>query len=239
LSTFDSRSRAKLAAGLCLIVGPALLLVANLITPDTDRDNKLKELSLVAQHKSSYIVSILLFLAASFVLIAAAICVIRIFRGSKLGQTAGWLLALGSAVGVGWYTLGVVEYEMATQKGVDRAAMATLLHKADSPAGLIPLIVVFAAGIVVGSILLAIAARRQRLIPLWASIALVLSGVLGFAGNNSDVASIVSAAVLLVGLGALGVRVIQMSDADWNAAGPHPLSGADGVPAEPAPAAAG
>src|SRR5205823_10530363 len=134
----------------------------------------------------------------------------------------GWLLVLGSAVGVGWYTLGVVEYEMATHTGIDRSAMATLLHRADNPSGLIPLMILFIAGVVVGSVLLAIAARRQRIVPLWASIAIVLAGLTGFVGNNNDVVSIVSNALLLIGLGTLGVRVIQMTEAEWDTAGERP-----------------
>lgn len=238
MSTTDSHNRAKTALGICLIVGPLMLLVSALISPDTDRSNKLKELAAIAAHKSTYVLGGVLFMVGSLVLLGAAIGLIRLFRGSKLGQTAGWLLAIGSTVPVGWYALGFAEYQMATLKGVDRVAMANLLHKADSAAGLAPLIVMFVVGIVVGSILLAIAARRQRIVPLWVSIAIGVSGILGFVSNNNQALSIVDFAVLLVGLGMLGWTVIKMSDADWDTAGERPLPPAGEAPGAPAPATA-
>src|SRR5204863_273439 len=101
---------------------PALFLIASIVQPDTDHKNKLRELNAIAAHKGTYLASGLLYLLAGIVLIAAAIGVIRLFRGPRgvtLGQISGALLVLGGTVSFGWYALGAAEYEMVNHTGLD------------------------------------------------------------------------------------------------------------------------
>ena len=107
----DARNFGRTLTGLALIVGPVLMLVSGIIGPDTDNDNKLKELNSVAAHKSAYIWSSVLFLLGALVLLAASVGIIHLFRGRRvtLGQIAGSLLLLGSAATTAFYAFTIVE----------------------------------------------------------------------------------------------------------------------------------
>jgi amino acid transporter len=221
LKLSDRRNFGRTATGLALIAGPLLILIASIVSPDTDHSDKLRELSAIAAHKGPYLLSGVIFLIASMVLMLAAIGLIQMFRGSRgvtLGQVAGVLLLFGSAVSFGWYGLGAIEYEMVNQKGIDRGAMAQLLHKADNASSLLPLIILFLLGIVVGLILLGIAAWRTGVVPRPLAALIILQGPISFF-SNGKVGSIVSGVILLVALGSLGRRALSMSDEEWDGPG--------------------
>jgi len=226
----DARNFGRTLTGLALIAGPAVMLVGAIISPDTMDDNKLKELNKVAAHKSSFILSALLFLLATLILLAASVGIIHLFRGRRvtLGQIAGSLLLVGTSVTVAFFTFAIVEYEMVNQSGLDRVQLAKFLDKANNSASGLPLFILFIVGIVLGLILLAIAAWRAKLIPIWAAVLILLGGLLAFAGQ-SKAGNIVDNALLLVGSGMLGRAVLSMSDEEWDAprepqAGPAPTA---------------
>ena len=122
----DARNFGRTLTGLALIVGPVLMLIGSVVSPDTSNDNKLKELNKVAAHKSAYLVGSLLFLLGTLVLLAASVGIIHLFRNRRvtLGQVAGSLLLLGTAATTAFYAFSIVEYEMVNQTGLDRAQMA-------------------------------------------------------------------------------------------------------------------
>jgi hypothetical protein len=214
----DARNFGRTATGLALIGGPLLFLIASIVSPDTDHKNKLRELAAVSAHKGTYLLSLYIWLLGTILLMGAAVGLIRMFRGRggvALGQVAGVLLLFGTAVFFAFFAFGTVEYEMVNHKGIDRGAMATLLHKADNASSGLPLFVLFLAGVVLGVILLGIAAWRTRIVPRWAAVLIGLSGPLGFF-SNGKVGSIVSGAILLVALGSLGWRALTMSDEEWD-----------------------
>jgi glucan phosphoethanolaminetransferase (alkaline phosphatase superfamily) len=107
-----------------------------------------------------------------------------------------------------------MEYEMVHAKGVNTAALAQFLHKADNAGVIIPFIVLFAIGAVLGVILLGIASWRTRVVPIWAAVVIIIAGPVNFIGQ-SHVANIISNVVLLVALGSLGVAALRMSDEEW------------------------
>jgi hypothetical protein len=248
----DARNFGRTITGLLLFAGPVLLIVASLVGPKTDYGNSvkdhLKELASVQAHKGTYLASGLLFLAATACLMFVGVCMIKYFRGPRgvtLGQVAGVLLALGSTVGMGWYAMGAIEYQMVTShsepllnSGSTKVVYATLMHASDNAGTFAPLIILFLVGVVLGQVLLGVAALRTRVVPVWAASLLIVSGPLTFF-SEGKVGSIVSGAVMLVALGALAVRAFQMSDEEWDAPlvrGGVPASVADAAPT-PAPAA--
>jgi hypothetical protein len=220
----DARNFGRTLTGLCLIGAPLALLAAAIIGPEyVDNDNKLAELQSIAVHHRRFALAIVLFFAAAVLIILAGIGLVRLFRGVRvtLGQTAGALLTLGGAATFGFYANSAIEYEM-TRHDLNRVQMAKLADQFQDSAALAPVWVLFLIGIVLGTILLAIAAYRRGLIPIWAAVAIVASSVLGFFGDESKPAEIAGFAVLLVGFGALGLAVLRMSDDEWDApaAGP-------------------
>jgi Domain of unknown function (DUF4386) len=241
LKVSDGRNFGRTLAGLCLIAGPALLLIAQIVSPDVDNDNKVKELADVAAHKSAYIGGAALFLVGGLFLLGAAVGVMHVFRGRKvgLGQLAGGLLLLGSAATVAFYAFTTVEYEMVNQTGLDRAQMAKLLDKANEATSGAPIFLLFIVGIVLGLILLGIAAWRRRIVPRWAAVLMVVSGPLAFASESKAI-GIVTFAVLIVALGSLGLALLRMTDEEWDAPRDtlgKPPADAPGVTPAAAPAA--
>jgi hypothetical protein len=215
----DTRNVGRTLTGLLLFAAPGVLVISSAISPATDHKNKLEELNAVAAHRGSYLLSSVLFLVGGLLIVAMGIGIMRLFRGSggvTAGQVSGALLVLGGTVSMAWYALGVAEYEMATKSGLDRQALAAFLHRTDSAGPFVPLFVLFLIGVVLGTVLLAIANWRTRVAPVWASIAILIGGVVGALGNSQAI-SIVTFAMLLVGLGAIGARVLAMSDDEWEA----------------------
>ena len=215
----DARNFGRTLTGLLLFGAPAMLLIATVIQPNTDHKNKLQELNAVAAHKGTYLLGGILFLVGGLFIMFVGSGLIHLFRGPRgitADQLSGALLMCAGFVTAGWYALGAVEYEMVNHAGLDRQALATFLHKANSPATFIPLILLFMVGIVIGSILLAVANWRTRFAPVWASAAIVVGGIISAVAGSKG-ANIASLAVLLIGLGAIGARVLAMSDEQWDA----------------------
>ena len=233
----DARNFGRTLTGLALIVGPLVMLVGGIIGPDTDNDNKLKELNSVAAHKSAYIIGSALFLVSTIILLAASVGIIHVFRGRRvtLGQIAGSLLVVGTATTFAFYAFSVVEYEMVNQTGLNRAELAAYLHKSNMTTSGAPLFILFLLGIVLGLILLAIALWRSGLVPKWAAALILVGGVLAFAGGQNQATNIIDSALLLIAFVMFGRAVLSMSDEEWDA--PRgPREAAPAAPAAPTPA---
>jgi hypothetical protein len=218
LKLSDARNFGRTLTGLTLIVGPLLYLVGQIVSPDVDDDNKVKELANVAAHKGSYLTGSLLFFVGALVTIGSMIGVIHLFRSRRvsLGQVAATLVLLGNTAIVGFYAFSTVEYEMVNQSGLNRVEMAKLLDKADGSSSGTPFFILFLVGIVLGLLLLAFAIWRRRVAPIWVPLAIVLTAVVGFVGNSKGL-GVVSFALLLVGFGGLALAVLRMSDEEWDA----------------------
>lgn len=229
----DSRNFSRTLTGLCLIGAPLALTAAAAIGPDYIDDDKRQELQNIAVHPNRYVTALLLFFVAGVLLIAAGIGLVRFFRGAgvTLGQAAGGLLTAGAAATIGFFAVSAVEYEMARQDR-DRPEMANLAEQFEDAGILLPILILFLIGIVVGSVLLAIATWRHRLIPVWASLAIVVAAVLGFFGQESKALEIAGFAILVVGLGSLGLRFLRMTDEEWDAGGGR---AGESVPPAPPP----
>jgi hypothetical protein len=236
----DARNFGRTLTGLCLIGGPLLFLIGGIISPDTDHDNKLRELAAVAAHKGAYLANAYFFLAGAVLLIIASIGLIRFFRGPRgvtLGQVAGGFLVLGSAVVFAFFAFTVSEYEMVNQKGLNTPALAQYLDKAEDSNVALPLFLLFLVGVILGLILLGIAAYRTRVVPVWAAVVIVASGVLTFF-SESGAGEIIANAVLLIGFGVLAMRILGMSDEEWDSPRERKGGTAGPEPAAPTPAPA-
>jgi MFS family permease len=222
LKLSDGRNFARTFTGLALIVGPLLLLIAQIVSPDVDHGSstadKVKELADVASHKGTYLTGGILFLFGGLITAAGAVGLIHFLRGRKvtLGQIGAALVAMGAAVSMGFYAFGVFEYEMVNHTYLDRTQMAQLLHATNMPGTGAPFFILFIVGVVIGLILLGIACWRRGVVPVWASVLIIAAGILAFFGPNK-VVQIIDFVLLTAGLGTLGMTVLQSSDESWDA----------------------
>lgn len=249
----DARNFGRTATGLLLIVGPLLLVLGNVVGPNTPDGNSvkdhLKELSIVQSHKGSFLAGNIIFVLAGLLLMLAGFGLVKYFKGPRgvtLGQVAGVFLALGSVVVMGWYALGSIEYSMVQHHSAailnthnTQLVYANLMHVSNNTGPFLVLFILFIVGILVGQILLGIAAIRTRVVPIWAGALIIISGLGSFFGGDTRTGQIVTGIITLAALGVLGWRALTMSDEEWDAPlvrGGVPASAADAAPA-PAPAA--
>lgn len=222
----NERNFVRTLAGLSLIVAPLLLLLAMLIGPDLS-DQAPERLAEIADNEARYIASGYLFLVAAWAFVPGLIGLWRLFRGPRvtLGQIGAGLLLLGVITTIAFFGFGAYEYE-AAQPGLDRAQMAELVDNADESGVTTPLfIIAFPVGIVIGSLIVAWSLWRRRLVPPWAPAAIVVGSILGFFSEESVVLGAVSFAFLLIGFGAVGMKLLSMSDDEWGLLGHAPAPG--------------
>lgn len=235
----DARNFGRTLTGLCLLSALVLFLVSSIVSPNVDHDNKLRELAAVSAHKGSYLTSGYLFLIAGIFVMVAAIGLVRFFRGPRgvtAGQVGACLLVIGAADLFAFFAFTIVEYEMVNQKGLNTPALAQYLDKVQDSGTAFPLFIVFLVGVVLGLILLAVAMYRTRVVPVWASAAVLIGAVLNiFDGTGFEIASNV---VLLLGLGTLAMRILTMSDEEWDSPRVRKEAPAGPEPSAPTPAPA-
>ncbi len=217
LKLSDSRNFSRTLAGIGLIVGPALFLLSNILSPAWD-DDTAKYLQEVADDKGLYLASSVLFMVGALFLIVGSLGIVKLMRRGRkvtLGQVAGFLLAFGLIVTSAWYAISIIEIEM-VDSAADRAQMVALSERAEESTGAVILFVpFFFLGIVLGNILLAVATWRTRVIPRWAAAALLVSILVGFFGSEGQAGGIISFALLAVGLTPLGLKILSLSDDQW------------------------
>jgi hypothetical protein len=238
LNFSDSRNFTRTLAALSLLVTPVLLLLAVLIGPDLG-DDPAEELAAIADNEAGFVISGLLFLIAPLVLLPGMMGTIRLMRrrGVTLGQIGAGLILFGALLTMAFYGFGVVQYVAATDDGVSRPEMVKLFDAAEDSGLAFPIFVGFVLGLILGSILLAISLWRNRVVPVWGPIALVLSSVLGFVGESTVVGAI-SFVLLFVGLFPIAQKILSISDDEWEgwqlperaAASPPPPAPAEGTP---------
>ncbi|MGH2955014.1 MAG: hypothetical protein ACRDK9_13555 [Solirubrobacterales bacterium] len=233
----DGRNFGRTLTGLALIVGPALLLIAAIIGSSIDADDAAERFAEIADNETAYVISVIVFLFASLTLLVASAGLLRLFRGRRvtLGQLAAGLLLLGSAATVGFYVFGAIEYEMATREGFDTAEFASFVDDSEEAGVFVPVFVIFLAGVVIGQILLGIAVWRTGVAPVAAALMIIAGAILTFAGGDDATFGIIAFAVVLAGLGWLGLSVLGMSDERWDAGAAAGEPGAAPPPPPPPP----
>jgi hypothetical protein len=219
----DERNFARTLAGLSLIVAPLLLLLAILIGPDLsgDADERLAE---IADNEARYVASGYLFLVAAWVFVPGLIGLWRLFRGPRvtLGQIGSGLVLLGVITTIAFFGFGAYEYE-AAQPDLDAAQMAQLADNVDESGVTTPLfIVTFILGIGIGSLIVAWSLWRRQVVPPWAPAAIVAGTILGAFSEDSLALGAIGFALLLVGFGWVGLKLLAMSDDEWDHLGRAP-----------------
>jgi Domain of unknown function (DUF4386) len=219
----DERNFTRTLTGLSLIVAPALLLLATLIGPDLsgDADERLAE---IADNEGRYVASGYLFLIAAWVFVPGLIGLWRLFRGPRvtLGQIGAGLVLLGVITTIAFFGFGAYEYE-AAQPDLDPAQMAQLADNVDESGVTTPLfIITFVLGIGIGSLIVAWSLWRRRLVPPWGPAAIVVATILAVFSEDSVAVGAISFAFLLVGFGSIGLKLLSMSDDEWDRFGRGP-----------------
>lgn len=218
LKITDADNFRRTLAGLCLIAAPLAFMVSE-VTYSTffSQESDQQFFAAVAGKSSTWTFATLLGLLAAVLFVPAVVGMVHLTRdrGVVLGHVGGALALLG-AVGYACHQmLFVVLGEMARMEG-QREAVISVGKQLDSSAtiGIIAMLM-FLLSLSLGLILLTIGLYRARIVPIWVPICIVLSILPAFVPVDSDYPGYAAFVLLAVGLGAVGVKVLGMSDADW------------------------
>ena len=214
LSFSDSRNFSRTLAAIGLIVGPLLFVLGTLIDPAWDDDHA-AYLEEVADGKGAYITAGVLNTVGSLIFIAGTIGVMRLLRGRGVtfGQFAAGLLTVGLIGLTAGFAFNGFDVAMADFE--DRETMVAFSESLEDSGALNAyFIAFFFGGIVLGSILLAIALFRRRVVPIWSPILLIVAIVVGFVGGEK-LLNALSFLILAAALAPLAMLIWSLSDDDW------------------------
>lgn len=203
-------------AGISLIGFAAMIVAQDLVGARTPSDAA-GQYAAVAAERGGTIASSIFLLVSSILLVPAVFGILHLVRerGVTLAHVGGALAIVGALghVAVMTYQLALVEM---TRAG-DRDAMVVLIDRLSNSAtvGVIvfPMILAFALGLLT----LSVALWRARVVQGWAA-ALVLLAVILDVGAPEGAPGWISITKQLLAFAAfayVGLRVLRMSDAEW------------------------
>jgi len=221
LKIWDPTNFRRTLGGLSLILAPILFAIAEITYPSSD-GNGATQLDVAARNHDVMLADIYFGIASAILFIPAVYALLHVTRrrGVVLGHVAAILTVAG--VCLAHLALGGLQLMLWAMAGpgVDRSAMASFIDKTQqNPAGL-PLVLgheLFAIGLV----LFGVAIWRSGFGYRWAgpaiAIGVIIDVVGGMIGVPDPLISIVSDAVFVTGLAAVGLKVLLTSDLEWEA----------------------
>lgn len=205
-------------AGLCLIAAPLAFMVSEVMySRFFSQESDQQFFAAVAEKSAIWTFATLLGLLAAILFVPAVVGMVHLLkgRGVILGHVGGALAIIG-AVGYACHQmLFVVMGEMARMEG-QQEAVISVSKQLDSSViiGIIAMLM-FLLSLSLGLILLTIGLYRAGIAPIWAPVCVFLSILPAFVPLDSDYPGYAAFALLAVGLGVAGVKVLGMSDAEW------------------------
>jgi hypothetical protein len=221
LKIWDPINFRRTLGGLCLILAPILFAVAEITYPSSNGTGA-EQLDIAARNYDVMLADIYFGIASAILFIPAVYALLHVTRrrGVVLGHIAGILTVAG--VCLAHLALGGLQLMLWAMAGpgVDRPAMAAFIDKTmQNPAGL-PLVLghdLFALGV----ILFGVAIWRSGFGYRWAGPAIAVGVLVDIVGGTIGLPDlligIVSDAIFVTGLAAVGLKVLLTSDGDWEA----------------------
>jgi uncharacterized membrane protein YkgB len=217
-----SEALLRRATGVALVVGPALLLLDNLLHPKElvrGKGHEEEQLRLIAENATRWQVAHLFgFLA--LVVFAVAVLGLAVLVGRSQPRLALWggvlamagLFALAGAIALDGFTWGVLG-DVSGRQGVDEATLAKALDEVQNN-GWSQQFYATGALFLVGMLLIAVGLARARLAPTWGIV--VFGAGIVMVGVETLIVSrpfwIAGSAIFLVGGAAVGGSVFRTEE---------------------------
>jgi hypothetical protein len=220
----DANNFRRTLAGLSLIAAPLTGLIGGLVFPLLP-DNTAGTLASISEHSGRFLMANSLFLVAFALMMPAVLGIMRLLRDRAvaLGHVGGGLFLLGNffhaaAVGYALVQLPVAE------SGGNKVQIIALAEGRYASTAFLLLLPVFLIPSVLGALILAVAVWRARVAPLWAAVAIVVGVATDFVVPESlNLQPDLYFAFTLVGFGWIGLKLLRMSDAQWEQASTETL----------------
>ena len=212
----DAHHFRKMLAGACMVVAPVVLLVAMVIHPTSDMDEA-TQVATIADNLDAWYVAHLLAFVAIVLMVPALLGLMHMLRERQvaLGHVGGGLAMLGLLAFTGIVAMELVMWQMA---GAGSTAEAVaLLERLNETAGIVFPFVLLSFGFSLGMAFLAVGLYRARAVQSWMAVFVAVGALaFGFAiAVATNWLTIVAAAFLVVGLGAIGRMVLRETDEAW------------------------
>jgi hypothetical protein len=209
LNTNDPGALRRRLAGLCLVVGPLLLLLASIIEPEGSNENR-QQLQNIADSTGAAEWSTTLWVLG-FVLVAAGLVgLVAAFRGR--GATLANIALIPAFLGVTCLaaisTTTFFDVALVENLSIDQAVHVQKGAE-DNIDGFIPILVLALLGTLIGFILLAIALFRSKIVPVFVPVLIVVGLVLLVLSEESKALSIAANAALAAGYCTAGLTLMR------------------------------
>ncbi len=209
----DANSFRRTALGLCLIAAPLVGLMSALITPRFTGGMG-EELAAISEHTGRWLVGEALNLITFFLFMLAALGTLHLLRHRSvvLGHMGGGLALLGAFFHGAIIGFALVEVPLVASGG-SRDQMIEFANQMYESAAFMIILFPFLS-FFVGWILLAIALWRARVAPLWVAAVIVAATLSEFVGPEASSPELMFA-LFLISLGYVGLKVLRLSDKEW------------------------
>ena len=221
MSLTNASSFRRMACGLCLLIGPAMLLLATILDPAAgEGDDDKAYLQALKDDPDMAQLSTALWIYG-FALVAigiiGAVHVIR-GRGVVLANIGGTLAIFGLIMFVALVTTTVNEINVVEHLGVDTAKKLS----DDIEDYWVAFIVFIPAllGTLIGFLLLGTAIIRSEVAHAAAGILIIVGILLVPLSDGSQVGGIIANALLLGGWGLVGLKLLGLTDEQWEGRAP-------------------
>lgn len=219
LKVNDVNNFRRTVAGLCLIAAPLLLGMALLLHPGEGEAGLVQT---IADNPGRTEAASLLIVASSVFFVPPLMGMLNLVRdrGVTLVHLGVGLMLIGVIGHAVWSGFQVVLAGL-TRSGLDQAQLATAVEgSGPPPTGLIVIMLMFLVGFFLGLIVLAAGLWRSRTVPRWVPLGLVLlagSDFVPVPGGTvvGAIASFLATMLLVACFGAIGVKLLTMSDTNW------------------------
>ena len=210
----------RTVVGLCLVLGPLLLLVATFVIPDEGEEEAEEYLATIADETGRAEAGAILFYLGFVLLTVGIFGIIHLLRNRAvvLGHIGGVLAVVGA---ISFAALvATTFYDIALAESPDREAAVAIYDSLEDTAGFFVVLIPALIGTALGLLLLAIGLWRARIAPVWVPI-VVLAGLVLVSIGTDLVPVAIGNALLLAALGYVGAKVLGMGNDEWER-GPDP-----------------
>ena len=212
----DSQHLRKTIAGVSMVLGPLLLLIAFVMSPRLETEAG-AQLRVAAEHVDRFYLVNLIAMIGVVMLVPAVLGLMHMVRERRPvhGAVGGGLAVLGLLATMASFGIAFAIWQMAAD-GVSAADVALLDSLMDTAGVVIPINVVGFLG-ALGFVVLMLGMYRAHVVDWWMALCAAAGVVLINIAFPAGVLAlaILGSALLVAGLGAVGVMVVRESDADW------------------------
>jgi hypothetical protein len=213
----DLRHASRVLAAVILPIGPAAVALLRFVLPYTTADDGHTTARLVAAHPSTQNAVVWLGFVACLTLVPGVVFAGRIVgrAAPRLTAVATVLLVLGY-LSMAWLAVGDAYLLFGVRHHLPADVLASMYENVHPAAAVAAGL--FVLGHVLGTILLAIAMLRGRVVPTWAAVATLVAQPIHFVAAvivPSHPLDLCGWGLNAVGFAALSVAILRLPDDEW------------------------